>query len=157
MPRTCSILAAVLLLVASIDGSALGQQGSGMGAPIGGPSGNFLGPPQGTVGDFLGDWKLTWDGHIDSRCPCHGRLTITARQNGDLVGYWEAKEGLVVLHGSVGYDQNVWTGTFDQPDSDADFPLRGNFRLEARGEGAALSGSYQPEGTTLPFRWSGTR
>jgi len=59
VPRTCSILAAVLLLVASIDGSALGQQGSGMGAPIGGPSGNFLGPPQGTVGDFLGDWKLT--------------------------------------------------------------------------------------------------
>jgi len=31
------------------------------------------------------------------------------------------------------------------------------FSREARGEGVALSGSYQPEGTTLPFRWSGTR
>ena len=25
---------------------------------------------------FLGDWNLTWDGHVDSKCPCHGRLTI---------------------------------------------------------------------------------
>ena len=106
---------------------------------------------------FLGTWNFTWDGHADSRCPCHGKLTISVAETGDLVGRWEAKEGLVVLRGSVGYDQNVWTGTFDQPDSNADFPLRGHFRLEARAEGAALTGSYQPEGTALPFRWSGTR
>jgi len=147
-----SILA-VLLLAAP----ALAQQPAGMIPHVGGPSGNFLGPPQGNATDFLGTWKLTWDGHVDSRCPCHGKLTISVAETGDLVGRWEAKEGLVVLRGSVGYDQNVWTGTFDQPDSNADFPLRGHFRLEARAEGAALTGSYQPEGTTLPFRWSGTR
>ena len=157
MPNIRSTLAIALLLAAGLSGIALGQEGSGMGAPVGGPSGNFLGPPQGTVGDFLGDWKMTWDGHVDSRCPCHGRLTISVDERGDLVGYWDTKEGSVVLRGSVGYNQDVWTGRFDQPDSDADFPLRGNFRLEARGEGAALSGSYQPQGTTLPFRLSGTR
>jgi hypothetical protein len=73
-----------------------------------------------------------------------------------MVGYWDTKEGSVVLHGSVGYNQNVWTGRFDQPDSDADFPLKGHFRLEARG-GGLLTGSYQPDGTTLPFRMTGTR
>jgi len=156
MPKSWLTLAALFLLLTGMSGATLAQVG-GMVPPTGGPSGNFLGPPQGTVGDFLGTWKLTWDGHVDSRCPCHGRLTISVADTGDLVGYWEAKEGLVVLHGSVGFDQNVWTGTFEQPDSDADFPLRGHFRLEARGEGAALSGSYQPQGTTLPFRWSGTR
>jgi hypothetical protein len=157
VPKFCLPLVALFALVAGLSAPALGQEGSGMGAPVGGPSGNFLGPPQGTVGDFLGDWKMTWDGHVDSRCPCHGRLTISVGERGDLVGYWDTKEGSVVLRGSVGYNQDVWTGRFDQPDSDADFPLRGNFRLEARGEGAALSGSYQPQGTTLPFRLSGTR
>jgi len=71
-------------------------------------------------------------------------------------GVLDTKEGSVVLHGSVGYNQDVWTGRFDQPDSDADFPLKGHFRLEARG-GNLLTGSYQPDGTTLPFRMSGTR
>ena len=156
MPKFLPPLVAFLLLVAGPSSPTFAQP-AGMTPHTGGPSGNFLGPPQGTVSDFLGDWKLTWDGHIDSRCPCRGRLTISVAENGDLVGYWDSKEGLVVLHGSVGFDQNVWTGTFEQPDSNADFPLRGHFRLEARGEGAALSGSYQPEGTTLPFRWSGTR
>jgi hypothetical protein len=155
MPKRLATLALLLLLA---GGSGLGfAQTGGMVPHVGGPSGNFLGPPQGSAGDFLGDWHLTWDGHADSRCPCHGRLTISVAPSGDLVGYWDSKEGLVVLHGSVGFDQNVWTGTFEQPDSDADFPLRGHFRLEARAEGSALSGSYQPEGTTLPFRWSGTR
>jgi hypothetical protein len=154
MSKSLSTIVAVLLLAGGSE-SALAQP-SGMTPHVGGPSGNFLGPPQGNASDFLGDWHFTWDGHVDSRCPCHGRLTISVADTGDLVGYWDSKEGLVVLHGSVGYDQNVWTGRFDQPDSDADFPLRGHFRLEARG-GTLLTGSYQPEGTTLPFRWTGTR
>ena len=157
MPKLRSTPLMALVLVAGLNGFALGQDGSGMGPPVGGPSGNFLGPPQGNAGDFLGDWKLTWDGHVDARCPCHGLLAIRVATSGDLVGYWGAKEGNVVLRGSVGYDQNVWTGTFDQPDSNADFPLHGHFRLEARGEGALLTGSYQPQGTTIPFRMSGTR
>ena len=156
MPKSCSMFVALLLLAAGTAVPALAQVG-GMEPQAGGPTGNFLGPPQGNAGDFLGEWKLTWDGHADSHCPCHGRLSISVAPSGDLVGYWDSKEGLVVLHGSTGYDQNVWSGTFEQPDSDADFPLRGHFRLEARGEGAALSGSYQPQGTTLPFRWSGSR
>lgn len=156
MPRTFSSLAGLFLLAALSNGPALAQP-AGMTPHVGGPSGNFLGPPSGNASDFLGDWNLTWDGHIDSHCPCRGRLTISVGERGDLVGYWDAKEGQVVLRGSVGFNQNVWTGTFNQPDSDADFPLRGHFRLEARAEGAALSGSYQPFGTTLPFRWSATR
>ena len=148
---TASLFTLLLLTVPAL------AQPAGMTPHVGGPSGNFLGPPQGNAADFLGTWNFTWDGHADSRCPCHGKLTISVAETGDLVGRWEAKEGLVVLRGSVGYDQNVWTGTFDQPDSNADFPLRGHFRLEARAEGAALTGSYQPEGTALPFHWSGTR
>src|SRR6516225_3405775 len=89
VPNIRSTLAIALLLAAGLDGIVLGQDGSGMGAPVGGPSGNFLGPPQGTVGDFLGDWKMTWDGHVDSRCPCHGRLTISVGERGDVVGYWD--------------------------------------------------------------------
>ena len=148
MPKTLLLLAAACLLAIWSSASVLAQP-AGMTPHVGGPSGNFLGPPQGNA-------VATWDGHADSRCPCRGRLTISVAPTGDLVGYWDSKEGLVVLRGSVGYDQNVWTGRFDQPDSDADFPLRGHFRLEARG-GGLLTGSYQPEGTTLPFRWSGTR
>ena len=155
MPKFPALLVALLLLVVGLSAPALSQP-SGMTPHVGGPSGNFLGPPQGNAADFLGDWNLTWDGHVDSRCPCHGRLTIGVSSSGNLVGYWDAKEGNVVLHGSTGYDQNVWSGRFDQPDSDADFPLRGHFRLEARG-GSLLTGSYQPDGTTLPFRMTGTR
>ena len=59
------------------------------------------------------------------------------------------------LSGSVGYNQDVWSGRFAQPD-DADFPIRGHFRLESRGE-RSLTGSYQPDGTAIPFSWSGTR
>ena len=81
MPNIRPILSIALLLAAGLNGIALGQQGSGMGAPTGGPSGNFLGPPSGNAGDFLGDWKFTWDGHFDSRCPCRGRLTIGVSQS----------------------------------------------------------------------------
>ena len=155
MPKFFSLLVVLLPLVAGLSAPPLAQP-SGMTPHVGGPSGNFLGPPQGNAADFLGDWSLTWDGHFDSKCPCHGRLTIGVSPSGDLVGYWDAKEGNVILHGSTGYDQNVWSGRFDQPDSDADFPLKGHFRLEARG-GGLLTGSYQPDGTTLPFRMTATR
>ena len=53
------------------------------------------------------------------------------------------------------YDQNVWAGRFAQSD-DLDFPLKGHFRLEARG-GTALTGSYQRDGTTIPYAWSAIR
>jgi hypothetical protein len=154
MPKLFPTLVCLLLFAGTLSMPALGQ--GAIGPPVGGPSGNFIGPPSGNAGDFLGDWNFTWDGHFDSRCPCRGKLTISVGERGDLVGYWDTKEGSVVLHGSVGYDQNVWTGRFEQPDSDADFPLKGNFRLEARA-GGLLTGSYQPDGTTIPFRWSGTR
>jgi hypothetical protein len=59
------------------------------------------------------------------------------------------------LTGSMGFDQNVWVGRFIQSD-DADFPLKGHFRLETRGQ-RTLTGSYQPDGTAVAFRWSGAR
>src|SRR5438105_1982764 len=93
-----------LLLSAGISSMPARGQG-GMRPPVGGPSGNFLGPPSGSAGDFLGEWNFTWDGHFDSRCPCRGRLTISVGERGDLVGYCDTKAGSVVLHGSVGYDQ----------------------------------------------------
>ena len=47
------------------------------------------------------------------------------------------------------------TGQFAQSD-EADFPVHGHFRLEFRDE-RTLTGSYQPDGTAIPFRWNGTR
>jgi len=70
-----------------------------------------------------------------------------------LIGRWDLKGAPARLTGSVGYDQNVWTGRFQQSD-DVDFPLRGHFRLESRGDGL-LTGSYQPDGTAVPFTWRG--
>lgn len=55
----------------------------------------------------------------------------------------------------MGFDRNVWIGQFAQPD-DVDFPQHGHFRLEYRDE-RTLTGSYQPDGTAVPFRWAGTR
>ena len=125
------------------------------GPPAGGPTGQFLGPPSGNANNFLGVWELAWDGPIDFRCPCRGSLTITANSNGDLEGHWKMKGPPARLSGPVGYDQNVWTGQFAQSD-EADFPMRGHFRLEYRDE-RTLTGSYQPDGTAIPFRWSGSR
>lgn len=125
------------------------------GPPMGGPSGRFLGPPSGNAADFLGVWTLTWDGPIDAGCPCRGTLTISTDSDGNLEGLWKMKGPGATLRGSVGYDQNVWTGRFAQAD-DADFPMRGHFRLESR-DTRTLTGSWQPDGTAIPFRWSGTR
>ena len=141
-----------LALLALLPATAQAQLS---GPPAGGPTGQFLGPPSGNAGNFLGVWELTWDGPIDSRCPCRGTLTITTNSRGDLEGLWKMTGPPARMSGSVGYDQNVWTGRFSQSD-DADFPMRGHFRLEYRDE-RTLTGSYQPEGTAIPFRWSGSR
>jgi hypothetical protein len=125
------------------------------GPPAGGPTGQFLGPPTGRPGDFLGVWEMTWEGPIDARCPCKGSLTISTNSVGDLEGHWKMNGPPARLSGSMGFDQNVWIGQFAQPD-DADFPMRGHFRLEYRNE-HTLTGSYQPNGTAVPFRWSGSR
>jgi hypothetical protein len=144
------LIALILLVVAAMP--ALAQLS---GPPAGGPTGQFLGPPTGNAGDFLGVWELAWDGPIDFRCPCRGSLTISTNANGDLQGHWKMNGPPARLSGSMGYNQNVWIGRFAQSD-EADFPMRGHFRLEYRGE-RALTGSYQPDGTAIPFRWSGTR
>lgn len=125
------------------------------GPPAGGPTGQFLGPPTGNAGDFLGVWTLTWSGPMGTNCPCRGTLTISVSNSGDLQGIWKTNGTGATLSGSVGYNQDVWTGRFAQAD-DADFPIRGHFRLESRGE-RNLTGSYQPDGTAIPFSWSGTR
>ena len=98
---------------------------------------------------------MTWQGPIYFCCPCRGTLTITTNDNGELEGVWKIKGAPATLRGSVGYDQNVWIGKFQQSD-DADFPLKGHFRLESRGE-TLLTGSYQPDGTAIPFSWTGRR
>ncbi len=139
-----------LLLLAS---SPAGAQLSG--PPAGGPTGQFLGQPSGKVANFLGVWTLTWDGPVDSHCPCRGTLTISTSRNGELEGVWKSSGPASMLSGPTGFDQNVWIGRFAQPD-DVDFPVRGHFRLEYR-DGRTLTGSYQPDGTAVPFRWSGTR
>jgi hypothetical protein len=144
------LIVLILLMTAALP--ALAQLS---GPPAGAPTGQFLGPPTGNAGDFLGVWELAWDGPIDFRCPCRGSLTISTNANGDLQGHWKMNGPPARLSGSMGYNQNVWIGRFAQSD-EADFPMRGHFRLEYRGE-RALTGSYQPDGTAIPFRWSGTR
>jgi len=123
------------------------------GPPVGGPSGQFLGPPATTAQGFMGLWDFTWEGPTGSGCPCSGTLAIGTDSQGQLIGRWDLKGAPARLTGSVGYDQNVWTGRFQQSD-DVDFPLRGHFRLESRGDGL-LTGSYQPDGTAVPFTWRG--
>lgn len=141
---------AVLLALASAP-----AQAQLSGPPAGGPTGQFLGPPTGNAGDFLGVWTMSWSGPMGTSCPCRGTLTIVANGNGVLEGTWKTDGASARLTGSVGYNQDVWTGRFAQPD-DADFPIRGYFRLESRGE-RNLTGSYQPDGTAIPYSWSGTR
>jgi hypothetical protein len=148
VPLRLAILA--LLMLAAVPAHA--QYG---GPPAGGPTGQFIGPPTGNAGNFLGVWDLTWDGPIDARCPCRGSLAISTNDRGDLVGVWKSKGPAANLSGSIGFNQDVWIGRFAQSD-DADFPMRGHFRLEYRSE-RSLTGSYQPDGTAIPFRWSGSR
>jgi hypothetical protein len=142
-------------LLALLALAATPAHAQNIGPPAGGPTGQFLGPPTGSAGNFLGVWDLTWDGPIDARCPCRGSLTISTNQQGELVGLWKSKGPAANLSGSIGFNQDVWIGRFAQAD-EADFPLRGHFRLEYRGE-RSLTGSYQPDGTAIPFRWAGTR
>lgn len=142
-------LAAVLMLATAPAQAQLS------GPPAGGPTGQFLGPPTGNAGNFLGVWDLTWDGPIDARCPCRGSLTISTNEQGGLVGVWKSKGPVANLSGLIGFNQDVWIGRFAQSD-EADFPMRGHFRLEYRGE-RSLTGSYQADGTAIPFRWAGTR
>jgi hypothetical protein len=92
---------------------------------------------------------------VGAHCPCRGSLTISTNQTGDLEGLWKSSGPPAKLSGSVGFNQDVWTGTFAQPD-DMDFPQHGYFRIEYRGE-RSLTGSYQPDGTAIPFSWTGTR
>jgi hypothetical protein len=147
-------LAVVLLAAITASGPSLGQQ---IGPPMGGTSGQFIGPPTGTVQDFLGTWNFSWAGPIDSKCPCRGTIAISeSTDSNGLVGHWKLNGLDTVLRGPVSYDQNVWAGRFEQTDDSLDFPLRGYFRMEAR-DSNTLTGSYQPEGTAIPFYWSGTR
>jgi hypothetical protein len=155
---TCrSPLLAMLLLGGAAVEPSYGQ--GPIGPPVGGPSGNFIGPPTGTPQDFLGAWNVTWQGPIDAHCPCRGTLTIDFEQTANgagMVGYWAMKGSQVVLHGSVSYNQTIWTGRFAVPDDTADFPFKGYFRLETRGNGN-FTGSYQRDGTAIPYAWNGSR
>ena len=87
-----------------------------------------------TAQGFMGLWDFTWEGPSGSGCPCSGTLAIGTDSQGQLIGRWDLKGAPARLTGSVGYDQNVWTGRFQQSD-DVDFPLKGHFRLESRGDG----------------------
>jgi hypothetical protein len=152
----CSLLAVLLLAGGAIEADVHGQVAR---PPAGGPNWQSIGPPLGDSDDFLGVWKVTWDGPMDSNCPCHGMLTIEVKTTADgtgFAGYWEKKGSTAVLQGAVGVDQNVWVGHYAVPNDTSDFPEKGNFRLEARG-GHTLTGSYQRQGMTIPFRMTGTR
>src|SRR6476469_6272674 len=124
MKKTLSLA----LLAGVLPAAAFGQMA---GAPMGAVD-RFLAPPTNLDQQFLGTWALTWDDPGDRSCPCHGLLTIEVRYDGTLKGYWPMKGGAAVLNGGIAFDQNVWAGRFAQSD-DADFPLKGHFRLEARG------------------------
>jgi hypothetical protein len=139
------------LLAGTLPAAALGQ----MSGPPMGAVDRFLAPPTNLDQQFLGTWALTWDDPANPACPCHGILTIEVQDDGTLKGYWPMPGGPAVLNGDLGFDQNAWAGRFAQSD-DVDFPLKGHFRLEARG-GRALTGSYQRDGTAIPYRWSASR
>jgi hypothetical protein len=144
-------------LLIALSACALSSAASGQVTrpPAGGVLDRFLAPPSGQEQAFLGSWSLTWDDPADRNCPCHGTLTIEVQQDGTLKGIWPMKGGAAILHGDVAFDQNLWAGRFTQP-HDVDFPLKGHFRLEARG-GNELTGSYQRDGTAIPYRWSAVR
>jgi len=145
-----TLLPAALLPFAFAAG-ALGQ----MSGPPMGAVDRFLAPPTNFDQQFLGTWALTWDDPADPACPCHGILTVEVQADGTLKGHWPMPSGVAVLNGELAFDQNVWAGRYAQSD-DVDFPLKGHFRLESRG-GAALTGSYQRDGTAIPYRWSARR
>jgi hypothetical protein len=151
-----TLLAALLLAGAA---AAVPAQSQVPRAPSGGPTGQFLGPPTGNAQDFLGVWAFTWEGPMESNCPCKGTITITYRENADgggVDGYWQMKGANAVMHGSIGYNQNTWDGKFAQPDDGSGFPVRGRFRLSLVDQ-QTLTGSYQREGMTIAYRWSGAR
>jgi hypothetical protein len=150
-----NVLLALAAVVAS--GAIVAAHAQLSGPPAGGPTGQFLGPPSGNANDFLGDWVLSWDGPPEFNCPCRGTLSVHIDADGDFIGYWKGRGPQSMLKGSVSYDQNVWTGRFEQLDQSVDFPMKGFFRLEARDAGRSLTGSYQPEGTAIPFSWAGSR
>lgn len=141
------------LLAAMMPAMALAQVAL---PPPGGALHPFIGPPSGLQQDFVGTWNLTWEDPVNPDCPCHGTLTIQSQHDGALRGQWPLKGGAAVLQGVVGINGNVWAGHFSQSD-DVDFPIKGHFRLEARNMGGGLTGSYQRDGTSIPFRWSATR
>jgi len=160
--RSLVVIGFVLLASKFVAVSSEGQSSLSVeSAPAGGPTGQFIGPPAGNAQYFLGAWNFSWDGPIDFRCPCNGTIMIETSDGdtltGNLRGSWTIKRGSkAILRGGVSYDQNVWTGRFEQTDDNVDFPLQGSFRLEARDQ-LTLTGSFQPDGTAIPFRWSGTR
>jgi len=139
------------VLGCTLEGMAFAQ----VARPPMGAVDRFLAPPSGQEQAFLGSWALTWDDPADSACPCHGTLIVEVRQDGSLKGTWPLTGGAATLLGEVAFDQNMWAGRYAQAD-DADFPLKGHFRLEARG-GNELTGSYQRDGTAIPYRWSAVR
>jgi hypothetical protein len=149
-------------LVAIAGGIALALPGGALGQEARPPTGGvnrfpMAAPPSGLDRPFLGTWSLTWQDPADPACPCHGVLTIKVEPDGSLKGYWPLRGGMAVLEGGVAFDQNAWAGRFAQPDDGSvDFPIKGHFRLESRG-GAALTGSYQRDGTAIPYSWSATR
>ena len=142
------------VLAAALPDPVLGQVAR---PPSGGVLDRFLAPPSGVQQSFLGSWELTWDDPGDPKCPCHGTLEVDTQADGSLKGYWSIRNPPVILLGEVAFDNNVWAGLFKQPDDNVDFPLKGHFRLETRSNGAALTGSYQRDGTAIPHRWGGTR
>ena len=124
---------------------------------MGGPSGQFLGPPTGSVEDFLGVWNFSWAGPTGSKCPCRGTITIEEDPNGrGLIGRWKLNGLATVLRGPVSFNENVWAGSFEQVDDSQDFPLRGYFKMQAT-DTNTLTGSYRTTGTAASFHWDGTR
>jgi hypothetical protein len=69
MPKRLSMLLAATLLA---TGAASAQVS---GPPMGG-SNQLLGDPTGTARDFIGTWTLSWQGPVNSGCPCRGKLTV---------------------------------------------------------------------------------
>jgi hypothetical protein len=128
--------------------------------PMGGPGDVPVNPPTTrSLQDFVGSWRLTWQDPGNPDCPCHGSLWIDVDDNADgpsLDGHWKLKGGDAVLHGPLSYQATVWSGRFAQPDDGLGYPLRGHFRLESRDRNT-LTGSYQRDGTAIPYSWSATR
>ncbi|MDP1753180.1 MAG: hypothetical protein Q8L22_27305 [Reyranella sp.] len=127
--------------------------------PTGGPGNVPVNPPTTGFNSFVGDWKLSWDDPGDPNCPCRGALWIDINETADgtsLAGRWSTKDGKATLRGTMSYNADYWSGRFAFPDDGTGFPVKGNFRLELR-DANTLTGSYQREGTGIPFRWTATR